>query len=148
MVGVDYDVESSEFYGVLKSVKYVTAILRSINIRHVNETFMQSDTFYLNNTIIQVCTVFIHEDGFTIVVEQPRIAKAVVYIKSHLFYVYNVKDEACFAPFGLVLDAFIDCMRLTVPVTTFSPSTINAVDTNFDYCEIIYNGMGSAFQLR
>lgn len=59
-----------------------------------------------------------------------------------------MKDEACFAPFGLVLDAFIDCMRLTVPVTTFSPSTINAVDTNFDYCEIIYNGMGSAFQLR
>lgn len=52
MVGMDYDVESSEFYGVLKSVKYVTAILRSINIRHVNETFMQSDAFYLNNTII------------------------------------------------------------------------------------------------
>jgi hypothetical protein len=82
-----------------------------------------------------------------VTVEQPRIVKAVVYIKSHLFFVYNIKEEVCFSSFGLPLEALIECLRLTIPVTSFS-SSINAVDTNFDYCEMTYNGMGSPLRLR
>lgn len=83
----------------------------------------------------------------TFTVEQPRIVKAIAYIKSHLFFVYNIKDGVFFSAFGLPLEAFIECLRLAIPAMA-SASAINAVDTNFDYCEITYNGMGSALGLR
>lgn len=113
---------------MIKSVKHLVTMLKAINIK-------------------SVCTVFIHEDGMTFTVEQPRIVKAIAYIKSHLFFVYNIKEEICFSAFGLPLEAFIECLRLAIPATT-SASAINAVDTNFDYCEITYNGMGSVLGLR
>ena len=46
------------------------------------------------------------------------------------------------------MEPLIDCLRLAIPSPLSSTNAITPIDTNFDYCEITYDGIGSPLVLR
>lgn len=86
-------------------------------------------------------------------VEQSRAVKAIAYVKSSLFHVYNIKDTEAMSAFGLSIDTLADGFSSVMPQTNktqeFKPvvSVLNFTD-KCNHCEITYDGTGSLLGLR
>ncbi|KAI9362240.1 Rad1/Rec1/Rad17 [Pilaira anomala] len=124
--------EDVKFFGVIRNVENLLFILKAVDI---------SDT----------ATFFIHSDGIVITVEKLRAVKAVAYIKSNLFYIYNIKEDEEMAPFGVSLDLISTCFAAIMPKinSSFESRSFQPIlTTDNNYCELTYDGTGSTFVLR
>ncbi|GAA5809586.1 hypothetical protein MFLAVUS_002997 [Mucor flavus] len=119
--------EEVKFYGVIRNVDNLLSILKAVNITESS-------------------SCFIHEDGVVITSEKSRVVKAVAYIKSNLFHIYNIRENIEMSAFGISIDTLSSCFSCVMPKVAFDPKL--TFDNEFNYCEITYDGTGSLFGIR
>ncbi|KAI9257048.1 Rad1/Rec1/Rad17 [Helicostylum pulchrum] len=127
--------EEVMFYGVIRNVDNLLSILKAVNITENS-------------------SCFIHEDGMVITSEKSRTVKAVAYIKSNLFHIYNIKEDVEMSAFGISIDTLNSCFSCVMPKVasqshyngSFDPKL--TFDNDSNYCEITYDGTGSLFGVR
>ncbi|KAG2232075.1 Rad1/Rec1/Rad17 [Thamnidium elegans] len=127
--------EEVKFYGVIQNVDNLLSILKAVNITENS-------------------SCFIHEDGVVITSEKARIVKAVAYIKSNLFHIYNIKENIEMSAFGMSIDTLNSCFSCVMPKVASQLHYNKSLepkltfDNDSNYCEITYDGTGSLFGVR
>ncbi|KAL9539120.1 hypothetical protein MBANPS3_010457 [Mucor bainieri] len=123
---MDYTIDDSVlFYAVIKNVKHVLKLIRALEFKNV-------------------LSLYIHDEGFILTVEDQRAVKAMAYFKLHLFQIYNLREGANVPPLGLPADVLSNGLRIMLPASEVA----NVLQGANDYCEVIYDGTGSYFTLR
>ncbi|KAI8640172.1 Rad1/Rec1/Rad17 [Parasitella parasitica] len=123
---MDYTVDDTVlFYGVIKNIKHVLKLIKTLDIKNV-------------------ISMYIHDEGIILSVEDQRSVKAIAYFKLHLFHLFNFKQDAIIPAFGLPVDVLSNGLRIMLPAA----ETINVLQGSNDYCEVTYDGTGSYLTLR
>ncbi|KAI8987511.1 Rad1/Rec1/Rad17 [Mycotypha africana] len=123
---MDYTIEENvQFYGVIKNVKHLLVLLKAINIQNI-------------------VSIWIHEEGMVLTVENHRSVKAIAFLKLHLFHIFNFTAGIEIPTFALPLDAITTGLRTIIPKER---DTVPSSQALSDYCEIKYNGTGSNLSL-
>ncbi|KAF1797320.1 Rad1/Rec1/Rad17 [Mucor lusitanicus] len=123
---MDYTIDDNVlFYAVIKNVKHVLKLIKALEIKNV-------------------VSLYIHDEGFILTVEDQRAVKAMAYFKLHLFQIFNLKEGAHVPALGLPVDVLSNGLRIMLP----SSEVANVLQGANDYCEMIYDGTGSHVTLR
>lgn len=89
-------------------------------------------------------SLYIHDEGFILTVEDQRAVKAIAYFKLHLFQIFNLRDGANVSALGLPIDVLSNGLRIMLPASEMA----NILQGANDYCEVMYDGIGSYITLR
>ncbi|CAO0795025.1 unnamed protein product [Mucor circinelloides] len=123
---MDYAIDDSVlFYGVIKNVKHVLKLIKALEIKNV-------------------VSLYIHDEGFILTVEDQRAVKAMAYFKLHLFHIFNLREGVNVPALGLPVDVLSNGLRIMLPASEIA----NVLQGANDYCEVLYDGTGSYFTLR
>ncbi|CAO3629357.1 unnamed protein product [Mucor fragilis] len=123
---MDYTIDDNVlFYAVIKNVKHVLKMIKALEIKNV-------------------ISLYIHDEGFILTVEDQRAVKAIAYFKLHLFQIFNLRDGANVSALGLPIDVLSNGLRIMLPASEMA----NILQGANDYCEVMYDGIGSYITLR
>ncbi|GAN03952.1 cell cycle checkpoint protein RAD1 [Mucor ambiguus] len=118
---MDYTIDDTVlFYAVIKNVKHVLKLIKALEFKNV-------------------VSLYIHDEGFILTVEDQRAVKAMAYFKLHLFQIFNLREGVNVPALGLPVDVLSNGLRIMLPAS----EATNVLQGANDYCEVIYDGTGS-----